>query len=110
MRLSLRGKKLIVNQILLSKHWCIGQIYTIPKYIKKEIEKSICDFLCEGKKIRPPRYLAQVPIWKGGLGILNIDTHLSPLKIKSIQRLFHPTNALWKDLMYAVSVELNFEF
>ena len=38
-RLSLRGKKIIINQILLSKLCYIGQIYTIPKYIKKEIEK-----------------------------------------------------------------------
>ena len=56
-RLSLRGRKLIINQILLSKLWYIGQIYTIPKYIKKEIEKRIYDFLWEGKKIRPHRHL-----------------------------------------------------
>ena len=43
--LSLRGRKIIINQILLSKLWYIGQIYTMPKYIKKEIEKRIHDFL-----------------------------------------------------------------
>ena len=37
MRLSLRGKKIIVNQILLSKLWCTGKICTIPKYTKKYI-------------------------------------------------------------------------
>ena len=47
MRLSLRGKKLIINQML---HWYIGQIRTIQNYIKKEIEKIIYDFLWEGKK------------------------------------------------------------
>ena len=36
MRLSLRGKKIIANQTLLSKLWYIGQIRTIPKYTKKE--------------------------------------------------------------------------
>ena len=30
-------KKRIVNQILLSILWYIGQIYTIPKFIKKDI-------------------------------------------------------------------------
>ena len=44
-RLSLRGKKFVTNQILLSKLWYIGQIYTISKYIKKQIEKMIHDFL-----------------------------------------------------------------
>ena len=103
------GKKLIINQILLSKLWYIGQIYTIPKYIKEEIEKRICNFLWEGKKIRPPRHLVQLPIWKGGLGIVDIDTQLNYLKIKWIQRLFHPTNALWKDLMlYRLNLILNY--
>ena len=98
-RLSLRGRKLIINQILLSKLWHICQIYIIPKYFKKEIEKRIYEFLWEGKKIHPHRHLLQLPIWKGGLGILNIDTQLNSLKVKWIQRLLHPTNALWKDLM-----------
>ena len=38
-RLSLRDKEIIINQILLSKLWDIGQIYAIPKYIKKKIER-----------------------------------------------------------------------
>ena len=39
--------KRIVNQILFSKLWYIGQIYTILKFIIKEIGKTI----------------AQLPIW-----------------------------------------------
>ena len=35
-RLSLRSKKIIVNQTLLSKLWYIGQNWTIPKCTKKE--------------------------------------------------------------------------
>ena len=49
-RLYLRGKKIIVNQILCSKLWYIGQIYTIPKYIKKEIEKGIYNLHWNRKK------------------------------------------------------------
>ena len=56
-------KKRIVNQILLSKLWHIGQIYTISKFIKEEIEKTI----------------AQISIWKSGQGILDIDTQLNSL-------------------------------
>ena len=48
-RRSLRGKKIIINQ-LLSKLWYIVQIYTIPKYIKKEIEKRIYNLLRNKKK------------------------------------------------------------
>ena len=49
--------------------------------------------------MRPPRHIAQLPIWKGRLGILNIDTQQKSLKIKWIQRLLNPTNAVWKDLI-----------
>ena len=97
-RLSLRGKKLVTNQILLSKLWYIGQIYTIPKYIKKQIEKMMHDFLWEEKKIRPPRHLVQLLVWRGGLGVLDIDTQLNTLRIKWIRRLFGSNDALWKDL------------
>ena len=40
---------MIINQIS-SKLWYIVQIYTIPKYIKKEIEKRIHNFLRTSKK------------------------------------------------------------
>ena len=54
----MKKEKRIVNQILLFKLWYIGQTYTIPKFIKEKIEKTI----------------AQLSIWKCGLGILDIDT------------------------------------
>ena len=46
------------------------------------------------KKIRPPRHIAQLSIWKGGLGILDIHTHLNCLKDIWIQRSLNPTSAL----------------
>ena len=39
MRHSLRDKKIIVNQTLLSKLWYIGQIYTIPNILKWKLEE-----------------------------------------------------------------------
>ena len=106
-RISLWGKKIIVNQILFFKLWYIAQIYTIPKYIKKEIGR-IYDFLWKGKKIWPPKHLAQFFIWRGGLGILDMDTQLNSLKIKCIQTLLNSTIAVWKDLMlYWLNLILN---
>ena len=43
-------------------------MYTISKFIKVENEKTI----------------AQLSIWKCGLGILNIDTQLNSLELKWI--------------------------
>ena len=66
--LSEMKKKRIVNQNLLYTLWYIGQIYTISNFFKKEIEKTI----------------AQLSIWKCGLGILDIDTQLNSLELKWI--------------------------
>ena len=78
-----KKKRKIVNQILLYNLWYIGQIHTIPKFIKEDIAKSI----------------AQLSISKSGL-ILGIDTQLNTqLKLKGIKRLLNRTNALWKGLM-----------
>ena len=60
-RLSLRGKKIIISQVFLPKLWYIGQTYTIPKYIKREIER-IYVFLWNAKKIQPRRHLARLSI------------------------------------------------
>ena len=99
-RLTLRVKKIILNQILFSKLWYIGQIYTMPKYVKKGIGKGkICTISSGTGKIQPLRPPTQLSIWRDGISSLNIDTQLNYIKIKWIQRLLNPTNALWKDLM-----------
>ena len=56
----------------------MGQIYTIQKFIEKKIGKAI----------------AQLSIWKYGLGILYIDTQLNSLELKWILILSKSTNAL----------------
>ena len=86
------GWKKKLNQILLSKHWHIGQIYTIPKFIKEEIEKTI----------------AQVSNGRFGLGILDKNTQLHSVELQWIQRLLNPTNALWKGFMlYSLNLKNN---
>ena len=103
MRLSLRGKKIIINQTLLSKICYIGQICTIPNILKKNIR-----FPLEQGKVQPPRHLFQLSTWTIGLGILDIETQLSSLKINCIQSLLNPTNVLWKNLtLYQLNLILN---
>ena len=51
------------------------------------------------QKLRPRRYLFQLPTCKGELGILDIDTQLNFLETKWIQKLLEPTHDFWKDLM-----------
>ena len=44
-----------------------------------------------------------------GVGILDIEMQLKPLKIKWIQRLLNPTYAPWKNLiLYQLNLILNY--
>ena len=64
----LRGKKIIVNQILFSKLRYIGQVCTIQKHIKKAIEKRIYNFLWNRKNTtsQTPNSTFHVWWWGGG--------------------------------------------
>ena len=67
---------------------------------KRELGKGkYVQFPLEQEKIQPLRPPTQLSIWRDRIGSLNIDTQLNYIKIKWIQRLLNPTNALWKDLM-----------
>ena len=60
--------------------WYRDQTYTIPKYIKKEIEKKNTNtqFPLNSKKhdLRPPRHLAELSIWRSALGALDMNSKL----------------------------------
>ena len=97
------GKKINVNQILLSKLWYRGQIYTIPKYINKETEKRIYSFLCDSKKYDFPGNQLKS---RGGIYILDLDTQLNCIILNGL--LLNPANVLWKDLMvYLLKLIMN---
>ena len=79
-------------------------------YYSKIYQKRIYDFLSKRKKIWPFRRLIQLSISTSGLRLLDIETQLNSLKIKWIQRLLNPNNALWKNLMlYLFNVILNYK-
>lgn len=104
---SLKRKKTSVTKSLYH-NYCIQVKYTIPKYTKKETEKGICNFLRNNKKVRLPWHVAQLHIWKGGIGTLDTDTQLNSTKIKQIQSLLNPTNVHQKDLtLYQLNLALN---
>ena len=92
-----KKKKRILNQILLSKLWCIVQINTIPIFIKQKSKKQ-CKISSGTKIYNSPWEEAQLSIWKCGLGISDIDTQSNSLELKWIQRLLNHANAFRKGL------------
>ena len=100
----LRGKKIIVNQILLSKRWYIDRIYTIPKYQKGNWKKKF-----------PPEYEKST----------TFQTPSSTLHLEGLNGRFRHTIKLNKNIMgwtviksyqcslersHAVLIEVNSEF
>ena len=83
-----------IGQILGQK---LGQIYTVPRYIKKEFER-IYDFLWKEKNetSQAPSSTLQLEGWTR---FFYVDTSLNSLKIKCIQRLLNSAFAFWIDLM-----------
>ena len=52
LKLSLIGRNLIINQVMLSKIWYLAYVETPPKPMTTDIKKSIYNFLWNFKKIR----------------------------------------------------------
>ena len=58
-------------------------------------ERRILNFIKNDEKIKAARHLVQLYIWRGGLGILHMNTKLRTLKAKQeLERLMNDPNAL----------------
>ena len=68
-------------------------------YYSNIYQKRIFNFLWNSKIYNLPKAWFTFPFRESGLGILDIETQLNALKIKWIQRLLNPNNAVWKNLM-----------
>ena len=80
LKLSLIGKKLIINQIMLSKIWYLAYVETPPKHIIQDIRRTVYNFLWNFKKIRVNRVTTTMPINEGGLGIIDTETQCKAIK------------------------------
>ena len=81
--LSLKGKTIIINTILLSKLWYVGNVFPIPKDLLPEINKIIFQFLWNNKNPEPiARETLFLPRERRGLGILVPSIQSQALRTK----------------------------
>ena len=66
---------------------------------KRKLKKEHKISFGTGKNTISQTISSTLHLERWGLGILDIDTQLNPIKTKWTQRLLNPTNVLWKDLM-----------
>ena len=86
--LSLKGKTIIINTILLSKLWYICSVFPLPKNLIPEINKIIFKFLWNNKNPEPiARETLFLPRERGGLGILVPSIESQALRIKYLIKL-----------------------
>ena len=96
LHLSYKGKKIIINQLFLSKLWYAAQITPVPKGFTKKLDDYIYQFLWDNKKTTTKKVTTQLTIPQGGLGIINTSIQIQALVLQWIVKLFKPhTHGPW---------------
>ena len=95
--LSLKGKTIIINIILLSKLWYVCSVFPIPRDLLSEINKIIFKILWNNKKPEPiARETLFLPRERGGLGILVPSIESQALRTKYFLQLGNENNTnIW---------------
>lgn len=95
--LTLKGKVLVLNVLMVSKLWYILYVSAMPMWAEKRLKKCFLDFLWEGKpaKIAHATLIGEVD--KGGLGLMDVEQRKNSLRVKIIKKYFDKeTEATWK--------------
>ena len=85
--LSLKGKALIVNTILLSKAWHVGRVYMPTTEAIRKIQKIVFQYIWAKSHEPITRETLFQPCKKGGLGLLQIKNQCAALQIKDYFQL-----------------------
>jgi hypothetical protein len=83
-RLSLRGKSVIINVCVLPKLWYLGKFLPISDDYISSVEKSIFSFIWDGKTEWIARKTLYLPLFSGGINLVNIT-----LKLKAMYIIMH---------------------
>ena len=74
LQLSLIGKKILINQVVLSKIWYLAYVEKPTADIIQNIRKDIHDFLWNYRNVRVNRNTIKLSIEMGGLAVMDIET------------------------------------
>ena len=92
--LSIRGRAIVANSLLTSKLWYIATILDIPSDILSKIESLVFKtHIWQDKTERIKRKSLYLPIWEGGIGLLNIQAQQDSLKLKNIIDIISPSSS-----------------
>ena len=100
LRLSLKGKRLVINQLLYSQLWYLSQVMPVPQNIINLFTQHVYNFLWGDKHPLINRTITQLNIADGGLKVLNLQSMVQAMRFRWVGRLFdHKIKGPWKTLM-----------
>ena len=108
--LSLKGKTVVINTLILSKLWFIANVFPTPKDFIPEINKIIFGYLWKGSAAEPiARETLFLPRDRGGLGIFMPLIQGQALRLKYLIQLGkQDSNNIWTYLgRYWVSSKIH---
>jgi len=98
--LTLKGKVLILNVLMVSKLWYVLYVSSMPLWAEKRLKKCFLDFLWEGKPARIAYNTLIGTVEKGGLGLMDFEQRKNSLRVKIIQKyLDGEKETAWKKTM-----------
>ena len=97
--LSLKGKIIVLKQLILPKISYPAIIYPPSSRILTKLTKVFEDFLWNGKRPKIPTKLLQLPVHQGGLGLPNLDDYVRALALTQVKDLFTTSSTHWVNFM-----------
>ena len=85
---SLRGRVIIIKQLLMPIFVYPAFIYVCPSSVVSEIQNTIDSFLWKGKSPKVPRHILELPIEMGGLNLPNVARTFSAIRLTWTRELF----------------------
>ena len=80
--LSIFGKSVVVNTLILSKLWYVANIFSVPDQMVKDINQNISKFIWGNHRHIVNRHVLMLPRVEGGIGIQNIEIRSKRLQLK----------------------------
>ena len=98
--LSLKGRVIVVKQLLLPKITYFAFIYPPSAANISEINKIIEDFLWDHKNPKIPTCILELPVNKGGLGLPNLTNFVHSLSLVWVRDIFVNPQTHWVSCLY----------
>lgn len=111
-KLSLKGKVNIINSLVLAKAWHIGFVFLPPRPVINQINAVLFAYLTPNKKNHEKikRSLFYLPVRKGGLGLLPLETQCQSLQTACLKECIPQQPSAWAQVMFMFMLSLLTKF